>query len=344
MISRNLKNSLFYAANQLGIDSLFRRLNRGKLLVVMYHGVTATVHDPPVWTQLPVEQFRWQLEFLREHYRMISLGELVDAVRNNKRLPDRTALVTFDDGLKNNFTVAFPVLQELNVPAAVYLTVDLIGSRQILWVDELYLFLREAVARKLSLDLPIGEAQEHLREGQIWKSYEIMVEALKRSGAADRTREMDRLRTFMPSGLQSSHEDFCLLDWSEVRDMHRSGLVEFGVHTATHRILSELKEEEWEREIVQPKHTLERELNAEAASFCFPNGRPGVDFRTEHLDSLRKAGYACAFTTENALYNLHGGDSMSIGRVPAGNDSTSDADYFRLNTSGAIQALRAVKK
>jgi peptidoglycan/xylan/chitin deacetylase (PgdA/CDA1 family) len=135
-----------------------------------------------------------------------------------------------------------------------------------------------------------------------------------------------------------------LLDWEEVRTMQRSKLVEFGVHTATHRILSELKQEEWEREIVAPKRVLERELSTEAATFCFPNGRPLVDFRPEHLDYLRDAGYVCAFTTESALFDLHGGDPMSIGRVAAGNDSTSETDYFRLSTSGAIQFLKTVRK
>lgn len=342
MIARCIKKGIFYTANLFGADRLFRHLNRKKLLVVMYHGVTMSVHEPPIWTQLPVELFRRQLEFLRRNYTLLSLGEVVEALRGNTKLPDKAALITFDDGLKNNYKVAFPVLHEMGIPAAVFLTVDFVGTEEILWVDELYLLLREAALRGIPLDLPYVPAQEHFRAGRVWNSYEIMVEALKRSGVANRAVEMNRLRNALNAGLPIRHEDFFMLDWNEVRTMHRAGLVEFGVHTATHRILSELAEEEWGLEIVAPKQKLEKELGTEAASFCFPNGRPFVDFRSEHLDYLRKAGYVCAFTTENALFDWHGGDSLRIGRVPAGNDGTSDPSLFSLNTSGAMQFVKGI--
>ena len=340
MISRYLKKGAFRAANLLGADSLFRTINKGKLLVVMYHGVTASGQPSPVWTQLPVHLFRRQLEFLRRKYRILTLSEVVEAVRGKRSLPERSALITFDDGLKNNCSVAFPVLQELKIPATVFLTVDAIGTRDILWVDELYLLLREAAARGIAPEPFEGAVTRHLRAGRVWESYQVLVDSLKRSGTAPRTEAMNRLRELLPAGLCDRNQDFALLDWDEVRAMQRSGLVEFGVHTATHRILSELEVGEWERELVAPKKTLERELAAEAATFCFPNGRPLLDFRPEHLDYLRKAGYVCAFTTENALFDLKGVDPMSIGRVPAGNDSTSEADYFRLNSSGAIQFVK----
>ncbi len=343
MMPRELKKHLLRAANLLGADVWFRRINRGKLLVVMYHGVTTSVYGP-VWTQLPVDLFKRQLEFLRDKYALISLSEVVGALRNKNRLPDRAALITFDDGLQNNYTVAFPVLRELGVPAAVYLTVDYIGTPEILWVDELYLLLSQAALRGADPELTDGVAQRHFHAGRTWACYQVLVESLKRLGSAQRVEEMNRLRSLQPAGLPACHHDFRLLNWDEVRVMHRSRLVEFGVHTATHRILSELGEGEWEREIVSPKDRLERELGTEAATFCFPNGRPGIDFGPEHLDYLRKVGYVCAFTTENALFDPKGGDPMSIGRVPAGNDGTSQYDYFRLNISGAIQIVKTATK
>ena len=343
MISRYLKKGAFSAANLLGADALFRRVNKEKLLVVMYHGVSASAPSP-IWTQLPVAVFRRQLEFLRRNYRVLALSEVVDAVRGNRSLPERAALITFDDGLRNNLTVAFPVLEELAIPATVFLTVDAIGTREILWVDELYLLLCEAAACGVAPEVFEGAATRHLRAGRIWESYQVLVEALKRSGSAPRNEAMNRLRNLLPAGLCDRSHDFALLDWDEVRALQRSKLVEFGVHTATHRILSELQPHEWERELVAPKKTLEQELGVEAATFCFPNGRPLLDFRSEHLEFLRNAGYACAFTTENALFDLRGGDPLSIGRIPAGNDSTSEADYFRLNTSGALGFLKTALK
>lgn len=340
MMFRQLKQTIIRATHLCGVDWLFRHINRKKLLVVMYHGVTLNDYTPPIWTQLPLKAFRHQIEYLREHYVPVSLAEVTGAARGVSTLPERAVLITFDDGLKNNYSVAFPVLQELNVPAAIFLTIDFIGSENILWFDELFFLLQEAAGRDVTPDIPDATARALLQRGQLWESYVITVESLKRAGVPTRMREMAKLRAILPLDRQKLLEDFGLLNWDEVRDMHRSGLVEFGVHTATHRILTELADYEWEHEIIAPKRILEMNLKTEANAFCFPNGKPQIDFRPDQLASLRKAGYSCAFTTENALFDWIGGDGMAIGRIPAGNDATSDSSYFPLNASGALQFVR----
>ncbi|CAH2031393.1 polysaccharide deacetylase family protein [Trichlorobacter ammonificans] len=339
MKSCSLKQTLLRAAGSFGLDSLFRYLNRGKLLVVMYHGVTAGDHRPPVWTQLPVERFRKQVAFLRSHYTPLTLTEVTAALAGNSSLPERALLITFDDGLRNNYSCAFPILQQMGVPAAVFLTVDLIGTQQLLWFDELLFLLREALDRGLTPPLADPQTLALLHSGQLWPAYLVAVERLKRAGRTERQRVMERLRREIPLDRGPLLEDFGLLSWDQVTAMHRSGQVEFGVHTATHRIVSELAEEEWEREITLPRRLLEERLGCPVTSFCFPNGRPGLDFVPEHGAALRRSGYLCAFSTENVLFGWPGGDAMAIGRVPAGNDGTSDPACFALNTSGALQFI-----
>ncbi len=306
----------------------------------MYHGVTTTGYTPAIWTQLPLATFRQQLLFLKKQYAPVSLHEVIEAIRGGTPLPEQAVLITFDDGLKNNYSVAFPVLHELNVPAAIFLTVDLIGTDEILWFDELYFLLQESIVQGINPDLPDATARIMVQNRQLWEAYLIIVETMKRAGLERRVQQMASLRAAVPLDRQKLIPDFGLLNWSQIDAMQRTGLVEFGVHTATHRILTGLTDEEWAEEIVIPKQTLEKELNAEAAAFCFPNGKPLIDFRPDQPGSLRKAGYECAFTTENALFNWAGGDTMAISRVPAGNDATSDPSYFKLNASGALHFIR----
>lgn len=340
MIFRQLKHTIVRAANFCGVDRLFRHINRKKLLVVMYHGVTPNDYTPPIWTQLPLKTFRQQIKYLSEHYVPVSLTEVAGATRGVSALPEHAVLITFDDGLRNNYSAAFPVLQESNVPAAIFLTIDFIGSDEILWFDELFFLLKEAAGRGATPDMLDAAARNLLLRGKVWDSYVIAVETLKRVGKATRTLEMAKLRAFLPLDRQKLLEDFGMLSWDEVRTMQQSGLVEFGVHTATHRILTELVDDEWDHEIIVPKHILEEKLHTEAAAFCFPNGKPQIDFCPDQLAALRMAGYSCAFTTENALFDWTGGEKMAIGRIPAGNDATSDSSYFRLNASGALYFVR----
>jgi peptidoglycan/xylan/chitin deacetylase (PgdA/CDA1 family) len=340
MTSANLKNWIMSAACLLKADTLSRYINRNKLLVVMYHGVTECMHQPPIWTQLPLQIFREQMKFLRKHYVPVSIHDLIETIRNSAELPERSVLITFDDGLKNNYSVAYPLLQKMGIPATIFLTVDFIGSNDILWVDELYIIIREAASQGLRLELKDRVAMNYFLSGRIWEAYEVVVEYFKRAGFAKRTSEMNELRQMVQLDKHIKYDDFSMLDWDGVRTMHQSGLISFGVHTATHRILSELKEEEWKKEIDLPKLKLENKLQSEVTSFCFPNGRPLIDFKPEHLSYLREAGYSCAFTTENSLFNCQDGDFMQIGRVPAGNDNTSDMNYFRLNAAGVIQSIK----
>ena len=339
MLCHHLKNMVVRSAVMFGADALFRRINRKKLLVVMYHGVTATEYKPQIWTQMPLAAFRRQLEFLRDRYVPVSLDEVVRAIRGEAALPERAVLVTFDDGFRNNYTVAFPVLREMGVPAAIFLTVDYVGTSGILWVDELYFLLKEAAVRGIRLALPFVSVRDHVQAGQLQETYGVAVEALKRAGAARRQTEMARLRSLVRLDHRPLLNDFGMLNWDEVRAMLRSGLVEFGVHTATHRILAELAREEWEREIRAPKQKLEAEIRRGVAAFCFPNGRPQVDFRPEHLKYLRHCGYSCAFTTEGGLHAWLDGDCMAIARI-AGYEGEEGPAYFRLNTSGGIRFVK----
>ncbi len=342
MTRRNLaKHLLCRTLVALRFDSLFRFLNRQKLLVVMYHGVTETDYRPPIWTQLPVSSFRQQLDYLRSRYTFISLSDLLAGIRGVRPLPERAALLTFDDGLKNNFTVAFPILQQFSIPAAIFLTADYIGTDRFLWVDELYGLLRDALEREQNLHVLRELAGEELAADRaLDRLYLHIVEKMKRMKAKERERWLARLGYGAHRGEKRFTEDFGFLNWEDVKTMEASGLVEFGVHTANHTILSHLADCELEKEVGGAKHRIEEKLNRNMTAFCYPNGIPNVDFLAEHRDYLKCYGFQCAFSTLSGLHSMKDSDHFVIKRVPVGSDITSDFYYFRLNAAGVLAAGR----
>lgn len=319
-----------------GIDALFRYVNKNKLLVVMYHGITLNSYNPPAWTHLPVETFKQQLNFLNKNYSIVSLNQVLEALHGDTRLPQNPALITFDDGYKNNYNVAFPLLQEMKIPATIFVTVDRIGTDYPLWFDEIYLLLHSKNCIRDNIPFPNKLASDLFKTGHTWDAYCVTVETLKRGGEEARDRYLLQLRDVARCDDDSRYEDFCLLGWDDVFMMRDSGLISFGVHTATHRIVAELSKEEWDHEIMKPRIKLEKLLGIPVTSFCFPNGRPGVDFGNEHVSYLRKAGYSCSFTTKSGLFSLENNDEMQICRIAAGNDISSNYCFFRLNCSGFI--------
>ena len=281
------------------VDTFFRMLNKKRLLIIAYHSICHSDDGPPLFTHLPVDVFERQLQFFKKHYNVISLNELIVCLKEKQAFPERAVLFTFDDGFMNNYKYAFPLLKKYNLPAAIFLTVDYIGTEKLLWFDELYLLTKQA------LESDSGVIENIFgRNGlpdNITELYPFLSEKLKRLTYEECQNKISSFRSRIDPDFDLVGKKFRLLDWDQVHEMKDSGLIEFGVHTATHRILSELPTDEWEREIVDPKAKLSKILDCEISSFCYPNGIPDVDFTKDHEDYLSKAGYVCAFSMEEWL-------------------------------------------
>ena len=106
------------------------RVRRRRSVVLGYHGVAESrLRDDLSLLQVSPKRFRAQLELLRDAgFSFVTMAEL--ARRAGGRIPEPgLAVVTFDDGMRNNHQVALPILSEYGIPATVYVTIDFIGAR-----------------------------------------------------------------------------------------------------------------------------------------------------------------------------------------------------------------------
>jgi len=77
------------------------------------------------------ENFSRQMAYLdSKGYKVISLGELVDNIKEGKTFLPRTVVVTFDDGFEDNYLNAFPVLARHKMPAIIFLITSYVGDRE----------------------------------------------------------------------------------------------------------------------------------------------------------------------------------------------------------------------
>lgn len=93
-----------------------------KFGILMYHRVSDHVPgvDVPTWNVTP-HQLRIQLAGLLERgFQAWPLSRLVAAHRSSQRVPSHVFAVTFDDGYQNNYSNAYPILRELNIPATIF--------------------------------------------------------------------------------------------------------------------------------------------------------------------------------------------------------------------------------
>src|SRR3990172_7617943 len=241
--------------------------------ILLYHGVSRSVHrgiENCSRKHVSAEHFEAQMRFLATMGRVAALGDLLADCEKGLPAGGRVA-VTFDDGFENNYSVAFPILRRHGVPATFFLSTGFIGSSRVFWVDKLEYLLNEAAVNAFESAVLGREFLLASLERRAAALREIKG-ALKRQPALvdDTIAELEALAE---APLRYDYPDYRMMDWHQVREMHRSGLCEFGAHTIDHTILSHVPHAEKVLQVRQSKATLEGELGTPVTLFAYPEGQ-----------------------------------------------------------------------
>ncbi len=82
--------------------------------------------------------FAKQMKFLHDHsYNVVPLAEFIKRIKTDENIPPMTITITFDDGLKNNFLHAYPILKKYNFPATIFVATDFVGKEKFLSWDDI---------------------------------------------------------------------------------------------------------------------------------------------------------------------------------------------------------------
>ena len=285
------------------LPRLLRRLTR-RVVLVTYHGFTTkTAHagiENHEKKHLDLPTFEEHLAFLAAQYSVLPLQEVCRAMSNGAALPDRTAVITIDDGYRSIHQVAFPALRRLGLPASVFLATEFVHERRFLWTDRVEYAINSTTRE--NADLQVGEATLHLdfrtRDARMAADRQVR-SALKARPQDERDRLVDALEAATDRRVAAANDEADLyqpLRWDEVREMAASGLMSFGSHTHTHVILSRCTAAHAAQELAASKAIIERELGRPCDTFCYPNGRRG-DFNAITRQLLKDHGFINGLTT-----------------------------------------------
>jgi len=135
MFKRKITSFKFWIALVLGLGLLaglwFTNSLRDKyvLPIIMYHEVFPG-SDPGYGLAVSTATFERQMAFLKRHsYNVMPLSEAVGLIREKKKFPPRAVVITFDDGYRNNYAYAFPILKKYGLSATLFIIVNEVGRR-----------------------------------------------------------------------------------------------------------------------------------------------------------------------------------------------------------------------
>ena len=256
------------------------------------------------------------VRLLKSHFDIVTVEEWVRCAAIHEPLPARACALTFDDGWRDNFEHAFPVLRSERVPATMYVVTDLVGSEYEFWPNRIARLLAGRngsgckswptwLANEVSEVTNSPEKYQPLSIAEI----DLVITRCKSRYTDDSMLSMlGRIETNEASSSDTDNRN--LLSWDEIRTLADSGIFQFGSHTRHHtRLDSRVASHVLQDEICESRRILESHLGKRATSFCYPNG----DFCSPALELVRTS-YSAAVTTRNGV-NSQNTDRHLLKRV-----------------------------
>jgi len=266
------------------------------LSLFSYHGVAPEPLPVDYASFLPLEVFRAQMERIARRYDVLPFDQALDRLWSGKlRFP--AAVLTFDDGYRNNSAIAFPLLRGMGLPATLFVCTAPVAEGRMFWFARLHRAIcltrrREVEWRGERFDL----TDRHSRAivSKRWRT------GLKQLPAAEIDAASDALcRLLEVEDAAADDPLFGVMDEVAVRALATDDLVTLGGHTRHHWILSRLCAAEQRSEIAGCADDLERWTGRRPRLFAYPNGQP-ADFTPESDSLLRELGFRAAVTTVEA--------------------------------------------
>lgn len=283
----------FFVLGRTGLAHAMAPWTRGYGIIFTMHRVLPPRSDlfqPNRGLEITPEFLRIAIKRIRKNgYRIVSLAEALSILKGDQP-KERFAVLTFDDGYRDNLKNAYPVLKELNAPFTIFISSGLVDRTSELW----WVALEQIIDRGGSVADLSGKKVGERASGSSGsekavaraKAHEFCRFMSWLRGVADEDEQRRAIRTLAAQygvDLQGLADEL-IMSWDELRDLVRDPLVSIGGHTHTHRALGRLNKRAAEQEIQLGLERLKQELGFQPIHFAFPYG---------NMDSVSEREYSC---------------------------------------------------
>jgi peptidoglycan/xylan/chitin deacetylase (PgdA/CDA1 family) len=248
---------------------------------------------------------------------VVPLERLVKELQAGQLPLGQTVALTFDDGYKDNYTQAFPIMQQHGLTATFFLATGYIGSHKSKWDDALSLLLASTPSLEIELEIDnqkIILSLLHNHDKQ--KALSILIKRLRVLNNIER----ERILTSLVSKYASSefrNLSNIMLSWEDVQTMVKAEMT-FGAHTINHVSLASLDNECVTQEIIGSKQAVEMGTKRPVTCFSYPYGK-SQDFSVATQAILQAHDFTCGVTSISGINTL-GQDPFALKRIAINNE------------------------
>ncbi|CAB1055273.1 hypothetical protein D1BOALGB6SA_6 [Olavius sp. associated proteobacterium Delta 1] len=340
---------LSYPIYAAGIPRALRALNRRlrRVAILNYHSISEGRLNGGyrscldlLGMEVPIGSFKKHIRYIKDHYTVVGLDELVVALANNCELPDNGIVLTFDDGFRDNYTAAVPALKDHGLTAAFFVIGDAIIGEHPVWPHHLYLLLDRLSGKPFTFS---WESHEFLNCQRLEDADKLrLIAQLKHTKAQVPGSEAEKMLQAMcdQNGVdfQQLLNEPLFMQEKQLHDICEAGHI-VGAHSMTHADLGAAGSAAVAEEIRMSKEAALAFCKAGFFAFAFPYGTRN-NYNATVIGELQKNGFNCALTTIEGL-NGNNADRYALKRIEIG-----PFNKIELSThlSGAIGDIKSAVK
>lgn len=313
-----MKSLVWRAVYLLQIHRFFRYFNRKKLAILLYHGVSPKINCGIFNYRgkfIRPKNFSRQIKYLKKKYNVLELDNAIELLISGS-LPPYSLVITFDDGYKNFYDYAYPILKQNQIPATVFLPTDFVDKKIPLWVDRLEYAIG---ARKDPIQAHI-KMDSNLRQ---------KLKSLPENEKNEKLKKIEDMNIEKLNNFSSEKSVYAPLEWNQILEM-QNNKINFGAHTKSHPILTKISAEEAKKEISESALILKEKTGKISEIFSYPNGQ-SEDFNENIKTTAKESGFKGALTTIGGFNNKNT-SLFELKRITM--DRTDNFAYFLACVSG----------
>ncbi|MBR1192731.1 polysaccharide deacetylase family protein [Bradyrhizobium sp. AUGA SZCCT0160] len=323
-----LKNCLYYGASRVGELPFLRARFAARAAIILFHEIQRDCQSE-LMTGTSASLFEYSLNWLqREGWSIVGLDECLEQLARNDQ-SRRYAVLTFDDGYRDNVSVALPILERHNAPFMMYVPTGApTRTMNSWWLGLRKLFLANDT-------VTIDALGRHFHCSDIRSKTSALTE-VSQWVHQDYRRSAMLAPTFMENGISlAALNDEYFLDERELGLLARHPLASIGGHTTSHAALATLDEPSARAELADNRGYLENLLQLPIRHLAYPYGGPTACGPREE-DLAKEVGFQTAVTTRQGRLYEHKLNEFALPRI--GFNSRSG---FSARMSGIIEAVQA---
>lgn len=313
------------------------------LYVAMYHYTRDLIHSRyPQIKGMDIVQMRQQFNYFKERFNVVSMEQVISATCGNYILPENALLLTFDDGYADNYTYAFPLLEEFGFQGSFFIPGKTFTTHQLLDVNKCHYILASADEKTLlsdvykllnyyrcpECDYPSNEElfEQYAVSNRFDSKETIFIKRVLQTAIPEKVRNQISSDLFKKhvgiSEEQLAYELY--LTESQIRMMKLHGMF-IGIHGFDHYWLGNLSENKMMEDIDKAIDTLNEFIDHDAWVMNYPYG----NFNQNVLDYVKKKGAVLGFTTEVRMAQIGIDNNLTLPRFDC-NDFPPKSEKYKM--------------